>query len=172
MIAMSYQRNDLPIQPLAGGSVLPAAASEALAEPAQYRIPPAYRRPLGQVVDDKRGKGYYPAVMALSSAIAAIIVALMGGILAITAIIPASSSLALGVRALRLQKQYPATPFTGQAKGMAWGALVLGLVSLGLALAMFLFNSWLLNSAESMNCEYLHAGDDEAIERCIGENTH
>ena len=60
----AYPQSQAP----AGTGVLlpPVLDYETPGEPAQYRVPGAHRRPYGEMVRDKRGRGYYQAVMALS----------------------------------------------------------------------------------------------------------
>lgn len=140
-------------------------------EPAQYLIPPGQRRPLGVNVRDKRGRGYYLAVMSLAAAISSIIVVVLGGIFALAGLIPAIGAIVLGVKALKNLRNSPRTRYEGATKGFAWSGLALGAICLPLAILMLFFMSWFLNIAETANCEYTHAGDDEAIAQCIEDNT-
>lgn len=155
-----------------GAPVPPAFDGVTPGEPQEFVIPSAYRKPYGTLVRDQRGKGYYLAVMSLSVAVASYLVVFLAGVFALAALIPAVGALVLGIQALRAKSRYPQTQFAGQTSGFAWGGIVLGVLCLPLAVGMFLLNSWFLNSAETANCEYLHRGNEEAIQRCIDTNTH
>lgn len=171
---MSNQPPAYPqFQPSAGADVLaaPALGSSAPGEPAQYRVPQAYRRPYGEAVRDKRGRGYYQAVMALSVGIASWLVVLLAGVFALLALIPAIGAIVLGIKALRARKRNPRTGFYGQTAGLAWGGIALGIICIPVAVFFYFMASWFLNGAETANCEFTHAGDDEAIARCIESNT-
>ncbi|WP_237223769.1 hypothetical protein [Rothia nasisuis] len=170
---MTQPLSPQPAAPAGGAGVLmhPPYDFITVPGPPEYQVPAAYRRPYGQLVGDKRGRGYYSGVMALTSGVVSALVALMGGVLALIALIPASGALILGIRALVLRSRYPRTVSSGQTAGLAWGGIAIGLVCLPLAIGMFWMNSWLLHEAESLNCQYIYAGDEEAIQRCVDENT-
>ncbi|WP_421084626.1 DUF4190 domain-containing protein [Rothia nasimurium] len=140
-------------------------------EPASYIIPDGHRRPFGVNVRDKRGRGYYLAVMSLAAAVSSVIVVALGGILSLAALIPALGAIVLGIKALGKLRTFPSTRFDGATKGFAWGGISLGLICAPLAIVMFLFMSWFMDVAETANCEYAHAGDEEAIAQCIEDNT-
>ncbi|MDY3048748.1 MAG: hypothetical protein SOR40_03100 [Rothia sp. (in: high G+C Gram-positive bacteria)] len=157
-------------QPL-GSNPTPPFDYQTPGEPEAYWVPEAYRRPYGQLVRDRRGKGYYPAVMALSAVVSAYLVAILGGELALAAFIPAILGLVLGIRALRLQSAYPRTQLAGRTSLLAWLAIGLGALSLPLMIVLLYLPSWFMEAAETANCQYTHAGDEAAIQRCIIENT-
>lgn len=152
--------------------VLPVFDDITPGEPEQFRVPAQYRRPYGALVRDKRGRGYYLAIMSLSAAVAGYLVAFLAGVFAIVALIPAIGAVVLGVMALRRKARSPQTQFAGQTAGLAWGGIALGVLCLPLAVGMFVASSWFMNSAETANCEYIYGGDEEAIQRCIEDNTY
>ena len=165
----AYPQSQAP----AGTGVLlpPALDYETLGEPTQYRVPDAHRRPYGAMVRDKRGRGYYQAVMALSVGVVSWLVVLMAGVFSLLALIPAVAAIVLGIEALRARKRHPRTRFYGQTAGMAWGGIALGILCIPVAVFFYFMASWFLNGAETANCEITHAGDEEAIARCIESNT-
>ncbi|MDO4897934.1 MAG: hypothetical protein Q3965_01375 [Rothia sp. (in: high G+C Gram-positive bacteria)] len=173
---MSHQNNPgTPQGNFPAPSSLPLAPAPAFdlatpGEPEGYRVPATYRRPYGSVVRDKRGQGYNTAFTALMCAAVSYLVVFLAGSLSITATIPAVAAVILGIKALLQHKKAPRTMFTGRIKGMAWGGLLGGAFCLPLILVMVLLTSWFLNFAEAANCEVMHAGDDEAIARCLDNN--
>lgn len=161
-----------PQAPVGTGVLAPPAFDQVTpGEPAQYRVPQEYRRPYGIAVRDKRGRGYYQAVMALSVGIASWLVVLMAGVFALLALIPAVGAIVLGIKALRARKRNPRTGLHGQTAGLAWGGIALGVTCIPMAVFFYFMASWFLNGAETANCEITHAGDEEAIARCIESNT-
>lgn len=169
---------NLPPQPGAVGNVLPqvpvlpAFDNMTPGEPQEFLVSPQFRKPYGSLVRDKRGKGFYTAVMAFSAAVTSYLVVFLAGVFALAALIPAVGAIVLGIQALRSKSRAPQTQFAGKTAGFAWGGIALGLLCLPLAVGMFLLNSWFLESAEVANCEYLYQGDEAAIQRCIEENTY
>ncbi|MDY6052068.1 MAG: hypothetical protein SPI83_06635 [Rothia sp. (in: high G+C Gram-positive bacteria)] len=161
-----------PYPPAQAGVLLPPALDLTTpGEPAQYRVPDAYRRPYGELVRDKRGRGYYPAVMALTAGVVSWIVVLMAGVFALLALIPALAAIVLGIRALYMRGRNLRTHLHGKTAGLAWGGIVLGAICIPVAVLFYFMASWLLNGAEVANCEMTYAGDEEAIARCIEKNT-
>lgn len=161
-----------PQAPAGTGVLLPPVLDyETPGEPAQYRVPGTHRRPYGEIARDKRGRGYYQAVMALSVGVASWLVVLMAGVFALLALIPAVAAIVLGIKALHARKRNPRTRFHGQTAGMAWGGIALGILCIPVAVFFYFMASWFLNGAETANCEITHAGDEEAITRCIESNT-
>ncbi|MFW0119018.1 hypothetical protein ACN08Y_03725 [Rothia sp. P5764] len=169
---------NLPPQPGAVGNLppqvplVPAFDIVTPGEPQEFLVPPQFRKPYGALVRDKRGKGYYLAVMSFSAAVTSYLVVFLAGILALAALIPAVGAIVLGIQALRSKSRSPQTQLAGQTSGFAWGGIALGALCLPLTVGMFLLNSWFLSSAEAANCEYLYRGDEAAIQRCIEANTY
>lgn len=148
-------------------SSAPPAADSALAP--EYQVPEGYRRPYGQVYPDRRGRGFYTAVLSLSVAVTSYLLVFLGGSLAATALIPALGALVLGIRALALRAKNPKTGQDSQTLWYSIGGIALGSLAIPLAIGMLLLESWFLQVANEAACEAQHRGDETAIAACKGQ---
>lgn len=146
---------------------LPQYDMHSPAEPESYRVPSAYRRPYGVNGKDKRGPAWFPAFASLMCVAGAFFFGIMGSGLSLAAIIPAVAAIVLGIQALKKAGSAPAPQNTSKARGMAWGGIVGGVLAIPLAIGMFVLTSWAEDAANQGYCEYTHAGDPTAIERCL-----
>lgn len=106
-------------------------------EPAGYRIPAQYRRPLGEFPRDKRGAGWFYAFASVTSLILTIFMPLTGlsGIFGLTAI-PSVAAVVLGIVALVKLGRYPQTIYAGKTKVCAWVGIIGGVLGTLIALSL------------------------------------
>ncbi len=106
-------------------------------EPAGYRIPAQYRRPMGEFPRDKRGAGWFYAFASVTALILTLFMPLTGlsSIFGLT-VIPSVAAVVLGIVALVKLGRYPQTMYASKTKICAWIGIIGGVLGTIIALAL------------------------------------